>query len=1128
MRLLSVFFTLLFCVLSMSCPDPNNKTDPSQRMPKLLDKVLILQAYGTGDSTDGGVSHSFIELYNKSDETADLTGYSLQYSTGGTSWRVIRLDGKTIPARHSFLILGMKMNGRDPDGIWGLLQLNEADADMRFPDFQMSNRSFKIFLVESSVPVRIRNPHDINGNKTGVRYEGYVDLLGVNDNDETADIDAFETNTLGIAGLKGPFFISKGKSARRINLTDTDDNSRDFQRIEWRQRFGDAESLSTADFEALRPRSSKDGEWNPVYPLQPLGNNNANIGSLIIGGKSAGIGTPGADPLSIRSPGMVEISSLVAGSAAVQINAAPGAGFRTAVSAEAGGTPRWDSILSPAYSFADGSFLYVEVTSANGRNINVYKIAVSVYPVADTVTVSGTYTLLLNPGANPQNRVVIEAYSTESATVGTLAASARADMTDKIWSLAVPRGQAIWFKVAVTDVTGYSFGKVVSLSAETYTSDTSGISLTLGPFAPPELVSFTLINATADNGIRQNKTANTIDQTSGEIIFGDTNFTTISVNTIINFHALAANFTLSPDSKIYTGNISNLTEQISGITTNNYNRDVVFTVVSGDNVRKTYRVAGSKPIPGVDLPGVRSVVGTTNFQTQGFGIMNIETVNKTLGLPTGETGKLNIVWNPTGSYTYISPEGRVQTGGTDIKARGNHTVRFEDPKSFSLTLNTAAGFDYYDYKTNSFRTLPSNRRWALLINSGDNGGTGSTHGATRIKASVCYEMGRRILTDMGWQPHTDWVFVFLNGNYQGLYMLVERIRISEGRVNIGPTASMSNPNGGFIVQMNNIYWYTDDLSPHNGSSNLVFDEMYNFMTSHQRSNTGIVWSFDSPGSDIGWYYQDPPDGDGYLDYSDIDHFPRKGIAMRATLASGSEYNRPSDGPANWIVPNEFGETNGMGTPRMKNGGLYGDRTLPEVYPDWESSTFVKMSKFIQDAEDAIYSHDWVDKGYGNGSYLDYIDIDSFIDWHIAHEMALDWEVNGLNGRYMHYDPVNEKLKMGPMWDMDKTFEITNNYGRISPGFLRNSNFWYREILGSNLSSSLRDPYYISRLKDRWNEVKDKFNAELDPYIDAQNARFSRISSYSHPTGMRVDGNRMNIKGFLTTIRNQLDPIINSY
>jgi hypothetical protein len=415
-------------------------------------------------------------------------------------------------------------------------------------------------------------------------------------------------------------------------------------------------------------------------------------------------------------------------------------------------------------------------------------------------------------------------------------------------------------------------------------------------------------------------------------------------------------------------------------------------------------------------------------------------------------------------------------------------------------------------------------------------------------------MGRHVLTNMGWQPHADWVFFFLNGDYMGLYLITEIIKPEAGRLNLVPVASRSRPHGGFIVEINNTNWYGNDIRDQN--NHFIFDDLYNFMTSHLNpvrnssgnvgssgtlKQQGVVFSLKEPDSNLGWFFPDPPEGNGFLTYSDTTHFPRKGIALHAKLGMGPVYYRNSAPVHTWIVPDDFGQLNGMGTAGLipagtfgqSNGGMAGTRTLGSVYPDYDSSAFVQIAQFIQNAEDAIYLRNYGTNGVGG--YHDYIDIDSFIDWQIAQEMFSNWEVIALNGQYMHFDPSIGKLKMGPIWDLDNAWNY--NDGNANPGFVRKAPFWYKELLGWEMynDSSLggidradrKDAYYARRLKDRWEEVRTRFNAELDPYIDATNERFARLTPYSNQP-INLGGNRTDFKNRISNRRNNLDPVIRGY
>jgi hypothetical protein len=231
----------------------NEPEDPAAS--PLEGKLIILQAYGTGDKDDGAASRSFVELYNKHDEALSLDGVSLQYSAGGNTWKFLDLTGKTIPANASFLVAGKTKNA----GSGNLkLSINDNEADLIWRDGEeaivFSNSAFKLLLARSAGPVNVANPFNTDGQ--GAKISGYLDMLGANDNDEKEAIDGTET--------EAPYGLSKQKSLRRLRAADTDNNADDFSSVDWRRRAGDL-TENEDNFEALRPRNAAYGERNPVF-----------------------------------------------------------------------------------------------------------------------------------------------------------------------------------------------------------------------------------------------------------------------------------------------------------------------------------------------------------------------------------------------------------------------------------------------------------------------------------------------------------------------------------------------------------------------------------------------------------------------------------------------------------------------------------------------------------------------------------------------------------------------------------------------------------------------------------------------------------------------------------------------
>lgn len=190
--------------------------------------IIINQVYGGGASADrtAPVSHSFVELYNPTDNTVDLSGWSVQYCSEGSSWSVLPLEGKIEP-KHSYLIRGALHNSG------ARLQIDKYDAVW---STAFNNKGLKILLKNNTQASRSKNPYESN-------ETGYVDMVGVAGNEYYYFIDRYETDYSQIQ--------SKQKAIRRTKFTDTDNNAKDFSAIDYR----------TADLNEVRPRCSSDGAW---------------------------------------------------------------------------------------------------------------------------------------------------------------------------------------------------------------------------------------------------------------------------------------------------------------------------------------------------------------------------------------------------------------------------------------------------------------------------------------------------------------------------------------------------------------------------------------------------------------------------------------------------------------------------------------------------------------------------------------------------------------------------------------------------------------------------------------------------------------------------------------------------
>ena len=142
-------------------------------------KVIIEQIYGGGGKGETPISNSFVELYNPTDVSVNLTGYFLINGDNTLS-----LTG-TIPAKGSYLIVGAEESTTDE-----YLTYDLPDADQTC-DWVINNKSYTIRLMKG---------------------EEEIDSVTAGDSDATK--------------------VSKQKSLKRINHVDTDTND-DFQIIVW-------------------------------------------------------------------------------------------------------------------------------------------------------------------------------------------------------------------------------------------------------------------------------------------------------------------------------------------------------------------------------------------------------------------------------------------------------------------------------------------------------------------------------------------------------------------------------------------------------------------------------------------------------------------------------------------------------------------------------------------------------------------------------------------------------------------------------------------------------------------------------------------------------------------------------
>lgn len=319
---------------------------------------------------------------------------------------------------------------------------------------------------------------------------------------------------------------------------------------------------------------------------------------------------------------------------------------------------------------------------------------------------------------------------------------------------------------------------------------------------------------------------------------------------------------------------------------------------------------------------------------------------------------MGIIWNGAGKRNSLSDPLNNYNGKVGIEKRGSSSQYFFPKKSYGFETKSN------DLVTTDFPLLgmPEENDWILYAPYTDK---------TMIRDVLTYTLD----ASFGhWSPRCRFVELFLNGSYEGVYILMEKIKRNKNRVDIAKLATTDNTGedltGGYIIKID--------------------------------KTTGSVGE--------GWY----------SDYS-----------------------------------NAVGKT-----------------FYQHEYPKTDVITTSQKSyirSYVRSMETALYQ----EKFTGTGSYHDFLNDSSFVDFMIMNELSKN--VDGYRLSSYLYKGKNDRVNCGPIWDFNLGYGNANYYyGWLSYGFQYNANlgndywqnpFWWNKLMA--------DATYVSKLKNRWTLLRKK-------------------------------------------------------
>jgi len=117
----------------------------------------------------------------------------------------------------------------------------------------------------------------------------------------------------------------------------------------------------------------------------------------------------------------------------------------------------------------------------------------------------------------------------------------------------------------------------------------------------------------------------------------------------------------------------------------------------------------------------------------------------------------------------------------------------------------------------------------------------------------------------------------------------------------------------------------------------------------------------------------------------------------------------------------------------------------------------------------------VEASIADGTYPDYIDVESFASWLLGHDLLATKDAGGSNIFLTKYDNTPEsKIMMANMWDFDSILQQSSS----SLSRVHSSSFFYFDKLFKSPNKEFTRVY-----KSRWNEVKMRIKEELYDYMD---------------------------------------------
>ena len=147
--------------------------------------------------------------------------------------------------------------------------------------------------------------------------------------------------------------------------------------------------------------------------------------------------------------------------------------------------------------------------------------------------------------------------------------------------------------------------------------------------------------------------------------------------------------------------------------------------------------------------------------------------------------------------------------------------------------------------------------------------------------------------------------------------------------------------------------------------------------------------------------------------------------------------------------------------------------VPMMFSDPEEPTAQQLEyvkNLFESFEQALWARNWSE----TSGYPKYIDVDSFVDYYIVQELTKNVDGNLRKSSFITKER-GKKFETYHLWDFDLTLgNCGYHHGSVGSG---PENFWILSVNsyskpGENwFNLMMKDPAFVTRIKNRWNELK---------------------------------------------------------